>query len=102
MKFSSLVLLAFIAWSSIKSSNSSSTIDLTNIIAECTAETGVKDEIAQKIFKHELVEDHTGKCFKKCLCTKIGSCVPNLKINATVVLEKVPQLPADRVSFEPV
>lgn len=96
MKFL-LLVSASILLSSAASGNPPLVNDLTIAIAKCTRETGVTDEIAQKIFKHELVEDHTGKCFKKCLCTEIGSCVPDLKINATAVLEKVPQLPADRV-----
>lgn len=92
-----LILVAFIGSITTISANPPNIPGLAKFKAECIEETGVKESILKKIFDHELIEDHAGKCFKKCMCTKIGSCMPDFKINPDVVVKKRPEIPAEKV-----
>lgn len=65
---------------------------------ECRKEVGVSDEIFEKIKKHDLdFEDANGKCFFKCMCSKIDACNDDFKLMADHFIEKKPDIDAEKV-----
>uniref|UniRef100_A0A336KQL0 CSON014540 protein n=1 Tax=Culicoides sonorensis TaxID=179676 RepID=A0A336KQL0_CULSO len=71
--------------------------EITQFRADCKNETGATDEIIDKILKHQVIEEHSGKCFEKCLCRKIGLCNDNLEYDVEAIKVNVPELPYDKL-----
>lgn len=68
--FTTVILLAAIVKANLRPPGA-----LAKAIAKCTEETGAASDIIEKIRNHDLsFDDAKGKCFLKCLCTKLGVC----------------------------
>lgn len=53
----------------------SSAENFEKIFSDCKQETNVSSEIVQKVIADDInFDDHSGKCFQRCLSIKMGLC----------------------------
>lgn len=68
----------------------------------CMQETNVPSEIVHKVIAHDTAfDDHSGKCFERCVCVKLGLCdAKDGKLLPEKFVEMKPYLSPDKVRFD--
>lgn len=67
-------------------------------IDKCKKETGVSDEIAQRLLHKDFdLDDKAGKCFSKCICYAKSFCVEDGKLDTTEFEAKKPEFDKKKV-----
>uniref|UniRef100_A0A336MB24 CSON014539 protein n=1 Tax=Culicoides sonorensis TaxID=179676 RepID=A0A336MB24_CULSO len=57
-------------------------VEFAQVIGNCAETTGVSPEIIAKVKGHDLsFDDPKGKCFEKCMCSNLGLCDSEFKLN---------------------